>query len=249
VSFYDTTGAPASFTKDTAVVVASDRGVLTQLTRTVPKGKTSWPLDVTFAQAANRIVLTATVPGKPPLSDTTYQKPDKLFDVVSQLSLTPSGPGKALQQGIGGDNTQCANATPTNPVCGVVILPNGTQSSQVLLSVGACDTLGFVTCLDPRGSVVQTLANLTGLYSKTAPAALLMKCDKTLCGGGSIQTHHVSYSQSATGDLQTAGACPAKGTIGATQTACVDYVQSTRDNSGDTLLYLLFTGDMRGSAS
>lgn len=244
VSFRDSTGAPASFAKDTAVVVTSDRGGLTQQTNTVPAGKTSWPLNVTFSQAANTIRLTVTV-GKGGTSVTTTASDAQRFDVVKLLTTPGSTSGTPFQQGIGGDNTECANATPTEPVCGVVILPHGAQSSNVLLSVGACD--GGVTCLNPKGSLVQTLANLSGLYSKTDPATLVMKCDKTLCGGGAIQSHTVSFSRLATGGLETAKPCPAKGTIGPDQVACVDYVQSTRDNSGDTLLFLLFDDDMRGS--
>ena len=40
---------------------------------------------------------------------------------------------------------------------------------------------------------------------------------------------------------------PRKNTIGADQVACVDYVQSKRDGSGDTYLYLLLTRDARVS--
>ena len=247
VSFYDATGAPASFTKDTAVVVSSDGGQLSQLTKTVPKGATAATLDVAFAQAANQVVLAVTVPAKSGSTISTTSSPAQRFDVVSQLQFVGSSPGVSLQAGIGGD-TECQNATPTNPVCGIVILPHGAQSSRVLLSLGACDAT-YAACGSGKGSVVQTLAGLSGLYSKSDPAALLMKCDKTLCGGGQIQDHHVFYSLTATGALAAAPACPAKGTMIADDVPCVDYVQSKRDGSGDTLLYLLFTQDMRGSVS
>jgi hypothetical protein len=121
----------------------------------------------------------------------------------------------------------------------------------VLLSLGACDS-AYAGCGSTRGSLVQTLADLhdevTGdLYTKTSPATLFMKCDKSLCGSGSIQSKTLSYSLKGNAALQTAPACPAKGTVGADQDACVDYVVSKRDGSGDTYLYLLFTEDARVS--
>ncbi|MDQ3483890.1 MAG: hypothetical protein M3445_00490, partial [Actinomycetota bacterium] len=131
------------------------------------------------------------------------------------------------------------------PVCGVVILPQGAVSDQVLLSLGACDS-AYSGCGSAAGSVVQTLADLTDRYSKDAPAAMLVKCDKSLCGSGSIQSKRLSYSLKGNDSLAPAEACPAKGTVGS-EPACVDYVQSKRDGSGDTFLYLLFTKDARVS--
>jgi hypothetical protein len=49
------------------------------------------------------------------------------------------------------------------------------------------------------------------------------------------------------GPVTVAPACPAKGVVGTDQKYCVDYVQSTRDNAGDTILYLLFVEDGRAS--
>jgi hypothetical protein len=249
VSFYDSTGAPASFTKDTAVTVTSagKGGVLTQITKTVKKGATFDTINVSFAEAANQIRLTVKIPVKGGVSLVAPASDAQLFDVLTQLTFTPSFPGTFLQQGIGGDSG-CQNATPTNPVCGVVILPHGAQSDQVLLSLGACDA-DYALCGSNKGVVVQTLAKLTGLYAKSDPAALLIKCDKTLCGVGPIQGQNLNFSLAGNEALAPATPCPAKGTVGADQKACVDYVQSKRDGSGDTLLYLLFTQDMRGSVS
>jgi hypothetical protein len=247
VSFYDASGAPASFTKDTSLSVTSNRAGLTQLTGTALKGATTATLDVSFTQAANQVSLTVSVQGKAGSGITpATSSPAQIFDVVSQLQFVNAAPNTSFQRGIGGDDSQCANATSTNPVCGIVILPHGAQSSQVLLSLGACDST-YAACGSNRGSVVQTLADLSGLYSKTDPATLLLKCDKSLCGGGAIQNRHVSFSLNGNDPLALAEACPAKATVGPAQAACVDYVQSKRDNSGDTHLYLLFTQDMRGS--
>ena len=53
------------------------------------------------------------------------------------------------------------------------------------------------------------------------------------------------YSLQGNAALTEAPACPTKNTIGSSQVVCVDYVQSQRDNAGDTMLYLLFTEDAR----
>ena len=82
---------------------------------------------------------------------------------------------------------------------------------------------------------------------RSHPPTLVMKCDKTSCGGGSLKAAQLNVSLSATGALTAAPACPAKGTIGSDQAYCVDYVQSTRDNAGDTFLYLLFFEDARAT--
>jgi hypothetical protein len=247
VSFYDASGAPASFSKDTTLLVTSTRGGLTQLTGTALKGATSATIDVRFTQAANQVSLTVSVPGRAGNGITpATSSPAQLFDVVSELQFVNASPNSSFQRGIGGDDSRCANATASNPVCGIAILPHGAQSSQVLLSLGACDST-YAGCGSTRGFVVQTLADLSGLYTKTDPATLLIKCDKSLCAGGAIQDKHLSFSLNGNDALQEAEPCPAKSIVGAAQTACVDYVQSKRDNSGDTLLYLLFTQDMRGS--
>jgi hypothetical protein len=166
-----------------------------------------------------------------------------VFDVVSRYKVDSSNSGTT---GIGGDSADtCANATFDSPVCGILLLPSGANTS-VVMSLGACDKT-YARCGSTRGAVVQALANLTGLYSPTSPATLIVKCDKSLCGTGPIQNVKLNYSLSGNGTIdQVAGACPAKNTLG-TAPACIDYVQSKRDGSGDTHLYLLFDQDMRTS--
>jgi hypothetical protein len=241
VSFFDSSGRPAYFSKDTSLAVTSDDGPVVSIATVARKGKVTADLVVSMVRPANRVSLTVTVPsGKPPFGVTA--RADQRFDVLSELRLEDSRTG--FRQGIGGQDN-CAQATPEAPVCGVVILPQGASSPQVLLSLGPCDDRDYSGCGDPRGSVVQTLAGLDG-YSATAPATMLVKCDKSLCGGGSIQSKVLNYALGGDDALTRAPACPAKGTVGA-EPACVDYVQSQRDNSGDTFLYLLFVRDARVS--
>jgi hypothetical protein len=262
VSFRDATGAIVPFNNDTklAITGASNGGtaVLTPATVVVPKGNGTYSLETSISAAANRVVLTVAVagrkasavaPGVSYLPDASPVK-DLRFDVVSDARIAAGTTG--FQQGIGGD-ANCASATSSAPVCAVVQLPRG-AGADVLLSVGACDTSGgstyapcFVGTKRTGGAVVQTLfAQPTTPYTTTSPATVVFKCDKSLCGTGSIQGLTVTWSLSASGDLQDALPCPAKNTMATEHTPCVDYVQSRRDGSGDTHLYLQTDGDLRG---
>ena len=241
VSFLDASGRPASFTKDTPLSVTSDDGPVIGIATVARKGEVTADLVVAMSRPANLVSLTVTVPGGK-RSFSTTARPGQRFDVLSELRLEPSRTD--FQEGIGGRD-ECAEATPEAPVCGVVLLPRGASSAQVLLSLGPCDDRAYSGCGDSRGSVVQTLAQLDG-YSSTDPATMLVRCDKTLCGGGAIQNKFLNYTLGGNDALARALPCPAKGTVG-DEPACVDYVQSQRDGSGDTLLYLLFVRDARVS--
>ena len=50
-----------------------------------------------------------------------------------------------------------------------------------------------------------------------------------------------------TGAFAVAPDCPSKGVLGATQTACLDTVQSKKDGSGDVFSVVLFDYDIRAS--
>ena len=259
VSFYDSSNAPTSFSNDTTLSVTSNRGKLSPATGVAVKGATSADITTSLATPANQVSVTVAVASgqfkglSASSSDGTpaftfidgSQIPDQRFDVLAELhSPSPVGAGGAL--GIGGDDDSCTNATSAKPVCGILNLPFG-ASSSVVLALGACDP-SYAACGSNKGAVVQALADLSGLgYTKSAPALLVVKCDKSLCGGGAIQNVHLEFSLGGNDALSLAGPCPAKNTIGANQSACVDYVQSKRDGSGDTHLYLLFDQDMRTS--
>jgi hypothetical protein len=252
VSFWDAAGRAASFSKDTRIAVTLDGGTVTSIDTLARKNSVTADLKVSVPVPGNQLRLrVAFSSGKVTYSDvaTDLQR----FDVLSQLRFEAAAPGQAFAAGIGGRD-DCSEATAQDPVCGIVILPRGAASSQVLLSLGPCEpdpdpgappVEDYSGCGDERGSVVQALAHLEG-YTTTSPATILMKCDKTLCGGGAIQALRLSYTLTGNGALTTAGACPAKGTLGA-EPACVDYVQSKRDGSGDTFLYLLLLEDARVS--
>jgi hypothetical protein len=252
VAFYIGT-TPTSFGSDTSLKITSTAGTPSPASVVAPADAQSVTFTTSVATVANRVGLTVTV-AKGPSKGLTTGTPNaaQRFDVLSDLQFRSAPAGAAFTDGIGGDDGHCGNATRSYPVCGVVVLPNGAAcvgdgcSAPILLSTGACDTT-YAKCGSTSGVVIQTLFNDGGLYSRTDPAALIVKCDKSLCGGGAIQGVRLNFSPLGDAALESAPDCPAKGIVGPDQTACVDYVQSKRDNSGDSILYLLFGRDMRGS--
>ena len=251
VSFYDAEGQPAAFKRDTTLAISTNTGpgnLPSPATGTAPGGATSVTLTSSLPKVANQVQVTvsaetdhseAVTPGT--------SSPDQWFDVLAELRLEASAAGTPFTAGIGGDSN-CTSATPANPVCGTLKLPNGAQSAQVLLSRGPCDA-GYADCRSNLGSVIQFLGDLDGLYTAKTPASMIVKCDKSLCGSGAIKKYGLSYSLLGNAALAPAPTCPKKNRIGAGQEVCVDYVQSTRDNAGDTHLVLLLTGDARISVS
>lgn len=242
VAFFDSANNPASFNNDTTLKLTSTAGTLSPSTGVAYGGASTAQITTSLSTVANQVGLTVTVVSGPAKGLTTGPpSAGQRFDVLSELRFENSSAN--FQQGIGGDSN-CTTATKAAPVCGIVVLPNGAVSSQVLLSLGACDAT-YAKCGSTRGSVVQTLFADGGLYSDTDPATLIVKCDKSLCGGGPIHDLVVNFSFGGNDVLSAAAACPAKFTIGAGQGACIDYVQSKRDGAGDTHLYALFAHDLR----
>ena len=194
----------------------------------------------TYAPYGNGVVLAVSAPGL--IGDTLV------------LDVQLLGYSKVLSPGVANTvvNPACANATPEQPVCGGLLLPNGAKG-RVLLSQGKCRDI--TTCL---GSIDDALlvngkANLQNtdgskLYTRAKPATLVLKCDKTLCGGGNNNTFPVTVDLDGDGvGFADAPPCPAKGRVGADQTFCFDTRLSTRDNAGDLIAYIQFVEDIRGS--
>ena len=263
VSFTDARGRSTSFDVPTTLSMSlksssstAAGAVLTSENVTVAKGERTVLLTGSIADATNQVVLTVKTVGDPVLTPalTTDSGLGQRFDVLSTYnSATP-----AAEQGIGGSDERCASATALAPVCGTLLLPNKAASSQVFMSLGPCDSTTYTNCGNRLGgSIVQVLADLTrpnlanpgqeiDLYTKTSPATLILRCDTSLCGTAAIRGIPVNFTLSGNGALGPAPACPRKGTVGTSQDLCVDYVQSKRDGASDTILYLLFTHDLRG---
>jgi hypothetical protein len=232
-------GAPAAFNKNTVLTLrATGPGALSPTSVTMPANLSDFTFTgLRYSTFANGVTVTASAPQKKGIPAAT---PSNAFDVLQTLKTDTAGPNQPFQDGSGPDN--CADVTAANPVCGLLVLPNG-SNSNVLLSTGSCANLGCNT----KGTVTQVIADLSGLYTNSAPATIIMKCYRTVCGSGGVNKYTALASLSATGPLTAAPACPAKGTLGTGQDFCTDYVQSTRDNSDQLLLYVLFDRDFRGS--
>lgn len=233
-------GAPAAYNKATKLTLtAPGPGVLSPASVTVPGGVSSYTFtNISYSTFANSVTVTA-AQGK---RSGVVSTPSNAFDVLQTLKTDGANPHTAFQDGSGPNN--CASVDATNPVCGEVVLPNGSNSG-VLLSTGSCTGLGC----DLRGTVTQVISDLTSqpLYSPTAPATLIINCYRTICGQGGVNKYVAQASLSANGPLSAVPPCPAKGTLGAGQDFCTDYVQSSRTNADELSLYVLFDRDFRGS--
>jgi hypothetical protein len=247
----DGTGAAASFGKATDVALTVSGGVGGASVTEVEATDTSATLvSSMFSGAANNVKVTVSVPslkGKnaiPPVDSGTF---DVLTSLTSVLTKT-----NFVQQVTKTGGPTCAPVTDTDPYCATVILPLGagpkgtTDMSKVVLATGLCDAKGIYTGGCPTNSyVVELLADLSR-YSPNAPATVILDCDKKFCGHGSIQQNVPKFVIGGNDNLVNLLPCAAKGVAPATG-ACVDYVQSTRDNAGDTHLWILFAVDARFS--
>lgn len=236
VSFFTSTGAPTALPSGVTSLALSDSlddklGTIDNISSTATSVTFS---GVSIPTAANGVTLrAAATKGN---TKATSPVPSDPFDVL--LTFTSAPQGTPLVQVGGTNGTDGCTATPDSPICADLLLPSGSDTG-VLMSLGVCTGLG--KCV---GSDTQALVKLSQ-YTRTSPAAMIVKCDKSLCGGGGINKQKLAVEPSTGGGFTTAPACPAKNTIGPDQTFCVDYVQSTRDNAGDTFLWLLFTDDVR----
>lgn len=153
------------------------------------------------------------------------------IDATGGATVSEQGPGVAC------------TATAEQPTCVDLVLPaSAGNGNQALFSTGVCSA--SVGC-EPSRDVLQVLAVFE--LPKENPATLVVKCDKSLCGVGSIQSNVLKVSLAPDGALRAAPACSAKGVIDEGVETCVDYVQSKRDGSGDTHLYWLVPRDARMS--
>ncbi|HKX68608.1 MAG TPA: hypothetical protein VJN29_15435 [Intrasporangium sp.] len=232
-----------TFTLGVSVADGSPDGVLSPNQVTLPANAPSVPATVTYSAVENGVTITPSVGGKgKPISFTPV--PSSPFDSLRTLQLADQGTT------VFGADT-CTTTTPeTN--CGIAMLPLSFASQRAALSTGAtADQCAGSPC-KAGSTVVQFIAALQG-YTAQAPATLIFRCDKTQCGNGGVNKFKVYYTYLSSGPLDTvAPACLLKGQANVDPAtgepvACVDYVNSQRDNAGDTLLYFNFTHDVRGT--
>ena len=236
----------ATFNKDTEITLTLQsvaggipHGTFSPSTVTFPADMASASYAIAYSAADNGLVLKAsanTPNGKITPGSTAP------FDVVSTL-LPLEKSDQPLTAGVG--DSSCSQAS-TEPECGIIVLPKG-MNSDAAFTLGRCTPdLGCTS----GSQVIQFVADLGTRYSPTNPATLIVRCDKQLCRStnNGIRAFALKVSQSASGPLSDVSQpCAVKGVVNNGETFCTDYVQSHRDYSGDLLLYLLFTQDMRGS--
>ncbi len=169
------------------------------------------------------------------------------IDVSLFATVKTGSPGQSLTL----SNAACANATPGVPICSSLLLPNG-ANGKVTLSQSVCDP--FTPCLVGQQNtalLVNGVADLrnptTGLplYTRTNPAAVELRCDKTLCGGAGVNSFPILFQPTGSATFAEAPPCPSKGRIGPNQDFCQDFRQNNRDNAGDLIAYVLFTEDLK----
>jgi hypothetical protein len=248
-----TTSAPFSldvtFTLTVSVADRSPDGVLTPNQVTLPANQLSVDAVVSYSAVENGVVITPTVGGRGKPIDFTAVASSP-FDSLRTLNFAARG---ATLFG----NDTCTSTTPeTN--CGVALLPNSFGSSLAALSTGeTAAECGGGNC-KAGSTVVQFIAGMKDalgqdLYTPQSPATMIYRCDKSQCGNGGVNKFKVYYSYLSSGPLATeAPACQLKGQANVDPAtgeavACVDYVNSQRDNAGDLLLYFHFTHDLRGT--
>jgi len=239
----------AAFNKDTDVTLTSG-GV--SVTRTFLANTRSQTFTTgAFDTAVNQTTVSVSFPGLKGKSAIPAASSPTVFDVLFFAEGDTANTGYTRNVGKGG--ATCGEVTPEQPFCATVILPNGAgNAGNIVVGTGPCDDTTYTDCSAKKNSfVLELLANLTGRYSATSPATVILSCDKIYCGNGAIKNNVPHLTSDGNAPLEIVPPCAAKG-VGPSPDdelvdACVDYVQSTRDNAGDTHLYVLFTRDMRGS--
>jgi hypothetical protein len=249
VRVLDSAGAPAPVNQATTVVleeVAGPGDLGGTTTAVIPRNGSGTTISgATYNKFANGVELRVRATSGVNLGSDTVT-----VDVAYSAVGTTASPRQSKTV----TDPNCGAPTADVPNCGQFLLPNG-ANGPVTLSVGSCDGLGPCrTTATAQALVVTAIANFKDaegkpLYTRSSPATVVVACDKDLCRevSNGVPKIPVLYTFDNTGVLdKSAPPCPAKGVVGADQDACVDYVQSTR-NQGDLYLFVNFVHDARFS--
>lgn len=249
VTVFDTTGTEMVLSGNKSTTVNLTVGGAAVGTVVIPGGESSATGQATVATSANdlRVHAVAKVPPGVKVNEPPLDGDSNLFDVMGNVASIPPGQlqGSNVLVSAGGVNAPC-EATVQKPTCVDLLLPFG-ATSAAFFATGECDAA--VACLSTNRELELVLAGFGVGTSNSNPATAIFKCDKSLCPGGGIQSYNLQVSLDGDGPLPgtPAPACASKGAIQTGHDFCVDYVQSKRDGSGDTYLYLLLARDARGS--
>jgi hypothetical protein len=158
----------------------------------------------------------------------------------------PTGTARVFSASQTTDPESLCTATATQPTCVIIELNKGANGFAVL-TLSDCDGFGGaggLTSADCRSLLVSFLADITNLYSNTAPLTMIFKCDSTTCGGGGISSYTIFVSSQNDVPNTESQACPSNThEIPAGSDFCTDYNASHRDNSQDLVMYLLVARD------
>lgn len=231
----------ATFALDVSLVGgATPSGLLSLGQVVLPAGQGSLTSTVTYSAVDNGVVVSPRLTGRLAKSYALKVAGDS-FDSLKRLSIVAAGAGPVI---VG--SATCATGGP-DLECATVSLPNGSTSANAATAVGTCTAI--LQC-PPGSEVVGFIASLGSLYTQNAPAQITIRCAKSRCGQGGVNTYKVKMTFSATGPLDiTSLPCVAKGVAddGHGNTWCTDYVASRRDGSGELLLVVNVLHDYRGA--
>ena len=230
----------ATFALDVSLAsLATPSGLLTPSQVVLPAGQPSLISTVTYSEVDNKVVVTPRLTGRLAKSYALAASPAAPFDSLKRLSIVAAGARPVV---VG--SATCAAGGP-DLECATVSLPNGSASANAATAVGAC------TADCPPGSeVVGFIADLGTLYTRDAPAQITIRCAKSRCGQGGVNSYKVKMTFDATGPLNIESLpCVAKGVAddGQGHLWCTDYVASRRDGSGELLLVVNVLHDYRGA--
>jgi hypothetical protein len=169
-----------------------------------------------------------------------------LLKEIKEVSLpTGSASLQVSQYGVGAP-CQVGDGSTVPQTCAELVAPKGVSNGNAVFTTATCLT---TNCATGNDSLLQVLADVphTPAGSRTPAATVIVSCDKTLCGNGGVTSFVVQASLAGGGALSAAPACKKKALLNTSTEACLDYVQSSRDNAGDVHLYLLIPFDSRMS--
>ena len=251
VKVVDSNGKPTTVSTATTIKleeVAGPGELGGTRTAVIPRGGSGATISgAIYTQYANRVVFRVRA-----ISGASLAPAKFTVDVALTAVGRKATPGVSFTL----SDPACKAPTPDVPTCGYLLLPNGARGN-VTLSLGSCDGIptpsrrGCRTVGSTEALVAMAVADLkdrhgNSLYSKKAPAVLVVACDKVLCGGHGVPKLPLLVDLTNTGPLKEAPPCPKKGVLGPDQQACVDFVQSHR-HRGDLYTVLLFKYDVRAS--
>jgi len=158
-----------------------------------------------------------------------------LFDVLEVIVSQASTPNAAATL-----NGECTDATPANPTCVTLFLPNGGSGDQVLREGSCVGKLAdcFASVVDAFGDLKDGLGQ--PLYTRAQPARVVVQLDKTIAKMAATKIH--VFMDFGPGFVEL-GNCKNKGVVNAGAEGCVNTRNST--NAGDRVLEILFVSDPR----